>query len=147
MSALWAVGAIVLLLLLIHLSTAGRDLADVGFLGTDLVVTPKGLNKIWALRGRITIPKSCIRSAGVISGRENLPIGWRWPGTALPGLILAGTYWKNKERSFYVLRDFDGVVLLELEGHKYARVGIQARDPLELVERINSMRTAGTTNL
>ncbi|MCA1702948.1 MAG: hypothetical protein LC808_06635, partial [Actinobacteria bacterium] len=106
---------------------------------SDLVVTPRGFNKVWALKRRVSIPLTSITSAKVITTRtRDLPLGIRLPGSAIPGLVLAGTYLKNGERSFYALRDGKDIVLLELTEHRYARVGVQTKNPYDVVNRINS---------
>ncbi|HWL66421.1 MAG TPA: hypothetical protein VNP73_10645 [Actinomycetota bacterium] len=140
MGLVWAVAILASLLLLIHLSTSGRNLVDVTVSDEEVTVTPKGLNKLWAFKGQISVPISSIRSVRLVTGLRDLPMGIRWPGTAIPGLIVAGTYRKGGERSFYAIRDGRDVVLIELDGHEYRRVGFQTNGPQEVVDRISSAR-------
>jgi hypothetical protein len=133
------VGAVVLLLVLTFASTRRRDLVRLDFSGDELTITPKGLNKLWALRRTLTVPVSSITSARVLSGAlRDLPLGLRLPGTAIPGIVLAGTYLKRGERSLYVLRDARDMVLLELEGQRFRRVGFQIDDPYSVVNAIRA---------
>ncbi len=138
-------GAILILPCLAFLSTRSRDLVDVEVSEKRLIVRPKGLNKLWAFRKALFIPMSAIRSAQVVSGTRDLPMGWRFPGTAIPGVILAGTYIKSGERSFYALRDGRDILLLELEGHTYRRIGVQTKDPFAVLKHITARLPSAST--
>jgi hypothetical protein len=138
MAWVWAVGIIVALLALTFASTARRDLVRVDVFDAEVTITPRGLNKLWAFRRELRVPLGPIREVKIVSGIRSLPMGLRAPGTAIPGLVLAGTYRKGGERSFYVLRDGRDMVVLELEGHDFARVAVQTRDPYEVVTRIHA---------
>ena len=139
MTWLWVLGFLALLFGAVFISTAGRNLADVIVSPTGVTIAPRGMNKFWSFKRRISIPFTSIRSAVVTSGLRNLPKGIRLPGTAIPGIILAGTYVRKRERSFYVLRDGKEIVLLELEDHVYRRVAVQTRDPHGTVATINQL--------
>lgn len=138
MGWVWAFGIIIVFCVLVYSSTATRNLADVEFADTQVTVTPRGLNKLWTFKRQVSIPISSIKSARVVSGTRDLPKGLRLPGTSIPGLILGGTYLKAGEKSFYAVRDGRDILLLELERHKYSRIGIQTRDPYAVVNRIAS---------
>lgn len=88
MDWLWGLGIIALLLLLVYSSTGSRNLVDIEVSDTELVLTPRGLNKLWTFKRGFSIPISSIRSATVVSGKQDLPTGWRLLGTAIPGLIV-----------------------------------------------------------
>ncbi|MDQ4142489.1 MAG: PH domain-containing protein [Actinomycetota bacterium] len=140
-----ALGAILILPCLVYLSTRSRDLVDVEVSETQVTVRPKGLNKLWAFRKALFIPLSSIRSARVVSGRRHLPTGWRFPGTAIPGVIFAGTYVKSGERSFYAVRDGRDILLLELEGHTYRRIAVQTKDPFTVANRVTALLPSGSS--
>jgi hypothetical protein len=146
---IWALGIVLgiigILPGLVYLSTRQRDLVDVEVFETQVTVRPKGLNKVWAFRRALFIPMSTIRSARVVSGMRHLSKGWRFPGTAIPGLVLAGTYVKSGERSFYALRDGRDILLLELEGHTYRRIGVQTSDPFAVADRIATLLASASS--
>jgi len=90
-----------------------------------------GLHKVWALRGRLRIPLAAI--AGVrrlpsdaISGWWK---GWRMPGTHLPGVIVAGTYYKDREKHFWDVRNPECAVEIELVGSEWNRLYLEVADP------------------
>ncbi|MGC4104756.1 MAG: hypothetical protein QM753_00155 [Thermomicrobiales bacterium] len=60
-----------------------------------LVVEPVGWHKVWSLRRRIDVPYADIVSVAEDHRlAENGPSGVRFPGASLPGIYLAGTFWK-----------------------------------------------------
>lgn len=70
-----------------------------------LEVRVLGPGKLWALKSRIRVPVACIR--GVRHDPEaarKLWKGWRLPGTHIPGLITAGTYYRSGQKEFWDVR-------------------------------------------
>lgn len=59
---------------------------------TELVVSPAGLDRLWALKGPIRVPwrhvTGIFRDQGAFEERKGL----RLPGTAIPGLYYAGSF-------------------------------------------------------
>jgi hypothetical protein len=107
------------------------------------VIEPRGLNKLWCLRSEVSVPLSSVKEARVISGFDQLPSrGMRIPGTFAPWLIVAGTYWKPGQRSFYAVHNAEDMVVVETEGQRYDLIAIQTRDPYGAVTRINGGITA-----
>jgi hypothetical protein len=65
------------------------------------------------------------------------------PGTALPGLIIAGTYIKPKDSAFvYWTRRNMSVLQINLSGRPYNRVFIGVEDAAALADKINDALTA-----
>jgi hypothetical protein len=52
----YALSGIAALFMLIYISVASRDLATLSVQGPDLVVTMRGLNKVWAAKSKLVIP-------------------------------------------------------------------------------------------
>ena len=129
-------GLIVLLVGGVYLSVRDRNLATVEPVGDSLVITPRGFNKVWALKGEIKVPLVNVKSVRVAEPRE-LPWGWRVPGTAVPGLIRAGSYTRRGEWSFYLFRGDRPVVLIELDGNRYRRIGVEIADPNGVASNLN----------
>lgn len=94
----------------------------------------RGLHKLWALKSRIEVPRRRVVGArhdpGVARGWWK---GWRMPGTHVPGLITAGTYYLHGERVFWDVRDASRAVVVELDGHAYDRLVIEVEDPAAVV--------------
>ncbi|MEU0565476.1 hypothetical protein ABZ297_08810 [Nonomuraea sp. NPDC005983] len=111
-------------------------MAQVHIDGDALVVVIEGLDKLWALKSRLTIPLSNVRGAtndpGVIAERK----GIRAPGTHLPGVITAGTFHLDGERIFWDVQNPAKAIVIQLADERYARLVVQVDDPRAAVALI-----------
>jgi len=113
-------------------------MAVISVQGQDLVVEMEGLDKLWALKSRLTIPLAHVRGATADPGIVGEPKGLRAPGTHLPGVITAGTFHQDGEKVFWAVRDGQKAVVVELADERYTRLVVEVDDPREavaLVER------------
>ena len=73
----------------------------------SLTVHVLGWDRLWALKSSIEVPLSRVASAEIdpeIARREWWK-GIKAPGTALPGVIKAGTFYHWRERVFWDVHD------------------------------------------
>jgi hypothetical protein len=120
-------------------------MVDIDVEGRYLVVRVRGFSRIWALRRRIRVPLASIRAVGMAPDAvHGMWKGLRMPGTHLPNLIVAGTYYKQGERRFYDVRRGGPAIELELEGASYDRIIVQVRDAAEAIRRIRAAAPATT---
>lgn len=106
-------------------------MARIGVEGDRLVVTLQGWEQVWALKQRIDVPLSAVRSVRVNDDQGLKPSGFRAPGSYWPfwpGKIMAGTYRKRGSKQFWSVRDPMKAVVIDLEGADYARLVIQVPD-------------------
>ncbi len=105
---------------------------------THLKVHLNLLDQLRSLRRSFSVPLSNIRGATEDLGVIPSELGIRAPGTGLPGVIAAGTFFKRFERQFvYWLRGQTPVVV-ELKNHKFERLILGTTDARDLVDKINS---------
>lgn len=95
------------------------------------------LEKLATLRGNLSFDWSQVRGA-TDDVNAHKQFGWRAPGTALPGVIAAGTYYKNGDRQFIYWRKGEQPVVIELDHPKWDRLIVGATDARGLVQAINS---------
>ncbi|MER6504559.1 hypothetical protein ABT218_35915 [Streptomyces sp. NPDC001455] len=95
----------------------------------NLIVEIEGLDKLWALKSRLTIPLAHVRGATADPGIAKEPKGLRSPGTHVPGVVTAGTFHVDGERIFWDVRDPAKAVVIQLADERYARLVIQVSDP------------------
>lgn len=72
-----------------------------------LIIQLEGLERIWALKSRLVIPKAAISAVNFIPQEPALSdfAGYlRIPGTAWPGVFMAGTYRRRHHREFWYVR-------------------------------------------
>lgn len=109
-----------------------------------LVVTLTGLDRLTALRGRLRVPTSSVRSIAAQARRKVPHTGLRLPGTALPGVIRAGSYGLGEHRDFWLTRRAQKVLVIELApGQSYRRVVLQVPDPDEQADRLTALLRTG----
>jgi hypothetical protein len=107
----------------------------------DVTMTPVGWSRIWTLRSRVSVPLSSIRSVRRAAPDVGRGIwhGWRLPGTHVPGVIVAGSYYRDGRWEFWDVRvTKERAIELELENGPYARVVVDVEDPAFEVERLRS---------
>ncbi|MGW2376545.1 hypothetical protein [Kitasatospora sp. NPDC001683] len=104
-------------------------MAHVSIDGDNLIVEIEGLDKLWALKSRLTIPLAHVRGATTDPGIAKEPKGLRAPGTHVPGVVTAGTFHIDGERIFWDVRDPAKAVVIQLADERYARLVIEVGDP------------------
>ena len=99
----------------------------------------QGWDKLWALKSQLEFPLSHIASVRVDPEPAR---GWwhglRIPGTQIPGIITAGTFYQLDGAVFYDVHDPDRTIVLELNHEHYKRLVIEVEDPEAVVERLNA---------
>ncbi|MGI5499211.1 hypothetical protein [Lentzea sp. CA-135723] len=111
-------------------------MAVVSVQGQDLVVEMEGLDKLWALKSRLTIPLANVRGATVDPGIVDEPKGIKAPGTHVPKVITAGTFHHDGEKVFWAVRDAQKAVVVELADETYTRLVVEVDDPRAVVEMV-----------
>ena len=105
--------------------------------GGQVVFEVKGLHKLWTLQSRFQIPISKIRAVRRdTTVMEGLWKGLRFPGTHIPGLIVAGTYYRRGKKSFWDVVKGEGAIVVDVEDGPYDEVVVQVASPEEVVKLI-----------
>jgi hypothetical protein len=103
----------------------------------------QGLHKLWAFKSRLTVPLAHIKSVrldpNVMTG---LWKGLRMPGTHVPGIIVAGTYYKDGKRFFWDVRNKQHAIVIELVGEPYQELIIEVDDPSTEIARLHPAATS-----
>lgn len=103
-----------------------------------LVLKVRGWSKLWALKRQMRFPLS---NVGVVRWDPAVAKGWwkgwRVPGTHVPGVIVAGTYYRRGGREFWDIRDGRKALTIDLKHAKYRRLVVDVEDPQGVVTMIN----------
>lgn len=96
-----------------------------------ITVEVQGWHQLWALKRRLRVPREAVRAVRRVPGDalQGWWKGWRVPGTHLPGVIVAGTYFKDGERHFWDVRHPERAIEIELAGQRYDRLFVEVADP------------------
>lgn len=115
-------------------------MAQISVEGRDLVVEVEGMDKLWSLKSRLTIPLAHVRGATSDPGIVDEGQGLKLAGARIPGVIVAGTFRQDGERVFWDVHDKSKAVVIELQDDTYARLVVQVDDPRSTVELVEQAR-------
>jgi hypothetical protein len=115
---------------------------ELSFTDQHLVVKLSRWEQVAMLRKSFLVPWNQVRGATEDFGAIPAELGIRAPGTGFPGAIAAGTYYKRFAKQFVAWYKGQIPVVVELKGHKFARLILGSSDPKTLVREINSRAQA-----
>jgi hypothetical protein len=99
----------------------------------------KGMDKLWAFKSQLDIPLRHIRNVrhdpSAVSGWWH---GIKAPGTNIPGVITAGTFYQHGLRVFWDVHDPAQSVIIELHDERFGELVVEVNDPLFAVEQIKA---------
>ena len=108
-----------------------------------LIVHVKGADKFWALKSKLEIPLTHVLGAEVDPAVEahweeliNPDLGIRAPGTHLPGVLAAGTFYSFRERVFWDVHHPQRAITITLAHEHYTKLVIEVADPAADIARI-----------
>jgi hypothetical protein len=99
----------------------------------------KGWHKLWAFKRCIDVPIKHIRSV-----RHEPKLTFhrdiRMPGTYVPSLIKAGTYYQigTREKSFWDVSSGKNNIVVELDGDPYHRIVVDVADYQDAINKITA---------
>ncbi len=107
-----------------------------------LKIELKWWEKMLSVRGNLEIHIGNIASVST----EKIPLTWkmlRLPGTCIPGVIVAGTYYSKRhekwEKEFWHVMGMKNHLVLELRDEKYKRIILGMEQNLFWKEKIDSL--------
>src|SRR5215469_1674548 len=104
-----------------------------------LTLRVQGADKLWAFKNTLEIP--LVHIAGVRADPE-IARGWwhgvRMPGTNIPGVITAGTFYQDGKRIFWDVHHPESTIVIDLHDEQYNQLVIEVADPQVAVDLIQS---------
>jgi hypothetical protein len=95
------------------------------------------MDKVWSLKSQIQVPLSHITGATIdTEAARGWWHGFRMPGTQIPGLITAGTFYQHGRRVFYDVHDTDNTIVVALDHDAYDQLVVEVADPQTEVEEL-----------
>ncbi len=98
--------------------------------GPDLFVHVEGFDRLWAFKSELRVPLAHI--AGVDRAADEARGWWhgvRAPGTNLPGVVIAGTFYEHEGRVFWDVHDPERAIAIRLHDESYVRLIIEVAEP------------------
>jgi hypothetical protein len=115
-------------------------MVDLSISGGNLLLHVLGADKLWAFKSTLEIPLQHI--AGVRAD-PSIAHGWshgfRIPGTSIPGVITAGTFYQDGKRVFCDVHNPDNAVVIELRDERYNQLIVEVADPSAAVALLGAV--------
>lgn len=98
-----------------------------------------GLHKLWSLKNRITVPrKHIVKAHADLAAFPWWKKGWRIPGTHIPFVITAGTYYYRGTKNFWDVVKERNAIVVELKNESYNNLIIEVENPKETLALLNA---------
>ncbi|MFZ0292552.1 MAG: hypothetical protein WAL52_03035 [Candidatus Sulfotelmatobacter sp.] len=112
-------------------------MVDLSISGDQLVLNVRGTDKLWALKSSLEIP---LKHVIGIRADPAIAQGWwhglRMPGTNVPGVITAGTFYQDGKRIFWDVHHPENTVVIELRDERYNELIVEVANPATAVELV-----------
>jgi hypothetical protein len=95
-----------------------------------LTLRVQGADKLWAFKSTLEIP--LVHIAGVRADPEIARGRWhgvRMPGTNIPRVITAGTFYQDGKRIFWDVHNPANTVVITLRDERYDELVVEVSDP------------------
>lgn len=108
--------------------------------GDRLHLEVQGWDKLWALKSELEFPVAHLVSVR----RDPEPArGWfhgiKMPGTSIPGVLTAGTFYQHGEAVFFDVHEPENTLVLELDHERYKRLVIEVEHPETELTRLRAL--------
>jgi hypothetical protein len=114
-------------------------MVDITFYEGNLVLHVKGADKLWAFKSSLEIP---LQHVAGVRADPSVAHGWwhgvRMPGTSVPGVITAGTFYQHGKRVFWDVHHPENTIVIELKDERYDELIVEVADPQATVSAISS---------
>jgi hypothetical protein len=115
------------------------SMVEVSVNGDKLSLEVKGLDKLWALKSHLEIPLAHIKGVQANPpGVRDWFKGLKSPGTNIPGVITAGTFYQDGKRVFWDVHNPDKAIAIELNDERYNMLIVEVANPDATIGMITS---------
>jgi hypothetical protein len=112
---------------------------EITIAGDAVTLEVEGWDRLWVLKSRLQIPLAHIRG---VRADPQVAHGWwhgiRAPGTNVPGVLTAGTFYQHGKRVFWDVHDPERTIVIELIDERYDELIIEVADPVRAVGLLQS---------
>ncbi|HKF52238.1 MAG TPA: hypothetical protein VKB26_07990 [Candidatus Acidoferrales bacterium] len=112
-------------------------MVDLSIAEGKLKLSVMGADKLWALKSSLEIP--LVHIAAVRADPEVARSWWhgiRMPGTNVPGVITAGTFYQHGNRVFWDVHHPEKTIVISLHDEQYSELIIEVADPQQAISLI-----------
>ena len=110
-------------------------MVQISISGDRVTFDVEGWDKLWALKSRLEIPLAHITA---VRADPEPARGWwhgfRLPGTQIPGVLTAGTFYQSGGVVFYDVHDPERTIVIDLDHEHYKQLIVEVEDPNAAVD-------------
>ncbi len=114
-------------------------MVDLSIADRKLILHVRGADQLCALKSSLEIPLQHVAS---VRADPSVAHGWyhgiRMPGTNIPGVITAGTFYQHGQRVFWDVHNPDRTIVIELRDERYKELIVEVADPQAAVALVRS---------
>jgi hypothetical protein len=115
-------------------------MVDLSINDGNVVLHVRGADKLWALKSSLEIPLAHVTE---VRADPAVAHGWwhgiRMPGTNIPGVLTAGTFYHDGKRVFWDVHNPDNTIVIGLRDERYNEIIVEVADPKAAVELLNAV--------
>lgn len=97
-----------------------------------------GMHKLWAFKSELSIPFENIINAHQDTESVKGWKGWRAPGTSIPSIITAGTFYKDGNKIFWDVSNIENCIIVDLKDEEYKQLIIEVENPTNALQTLNN---------
>ena len=114
-------------------------MVELSISGGNLLLHVQGADRLWALKSSLEIP---LQHVAGIRADPSIARGWwhgiKMPGTSIPGVITAGTFYQHGQRVFWDVHNPENTIVIELRDERYDELIVEVVDPQLTVESVRA---------
>jgi hypothetical protein len=114
-------------------------LVDLSIAEGKLTLQVGGADKLWAFKSSLEVPLAHIAA---VRQDPDAARGWyhgiRMPGTNVPGVITAGTFYHDGKRVFWDVHHPENTIIIDLHDERYNQLVVEVADPEAAVKLIQT---------
>ena len=114
-------------------------MVELSISGGNLELHVRGADKLWALKSSLEIP---LRHIAGIRADPSVAHGWwhgiKLPGTNIPGVLTAGTFYQHGKRVFWDVHNPGNTVVIGLRDERYDELIVEVADPQVTVDLVRA---------
>jgi hypothetical protein len=114
-------------------------MVDLSISGGNLVLHVRGADKLWTFKSSLEV-----QLAHIAEIRADPAAAHRWwhgirmPGTNIPGVLTAGTFYQDGKRVFWDVHHPENTVVIVLKDEQYNELVVEVADPKAAVELVKA---------
>lgn len=114
-------------------------MVDLSITEGKLTLHVRGADKLWSFKSSLEIPLVHIAKVRTDPAAAR---GWfhgiRMPGTSVPGVITAGTFYQDGKRVFWDVHHPEKTIVIDLHDERYNELVVEVEDPGAAVRLIQN---------